>query len=163
MKKVRYLAGAAAGVAPVLGLTIPPGNAVAAVTHDSVVKGKTVSLAHVKTPFNTGDCRNPSSSSAVSSRGFSEVVDGTIGASCISVVLGRLTGRHLDLDMRTRFYSLNNTKIGGDHFNVAKYSPIAGFTDWTHTTTVDAFRACVALVLSTNHASVKHGPICASI
>jgi hypothetical protein len=162
MKKVRYLAGAV-GVAPVLGLMMQPGNGAAAVTHPSADKGKTVSLAHIKA-LNIGDCRNPSEDLVSSSRGFHGTVYGTLGASCISLVYGALGGRHEDLDMRTRFYSLNNKKIGGDHFNhFFSYSPIANTTTWYHTTTTDAFRACIALVLAANHNSVKHGPICGSI
>jgi hypothetical protein len=163
MKKVRYLAGAV-GVAPVLGLMLPPGNGEAAVAHAPVGKGKAVSLAHLKLAGpDIGGCRNPGFASAYSSRGLSELVSGTLGASCISFVAGILHGRHLDLDMRTRFYSYNGRKIGGDHFNVAHYVASHDYTYWNHTTSVNAWRACIALVLAANHNSKKYGAICASI
>jgi hypothetical protein len=163
MKKVRYFAGAV-GVAPVLGLMMPAGNGEAAVTHAPAGKGKAVSLAHLQHAIPTiGGCRNPGFSDASSSRGLQEVVSGTIGGSCISRVAGLLHGRHLNLDMRTRFYSFNGTKIGDDHFNVAHFYSPQDNTIWTHTISVDAWRACIALVLASNHNSKKYGPICASI
>ena len=165
MKKVRYLTGVV-GAAPVLGLITPPGSAGAAVTHAPAANGKTVSLTHVQTrPLNVGGCRNSASlSPRRSADGLSEFIRGTPGASCIAFVSGRLGGRHLNLDMRTRYYSYGGKKIGDDHFNPAQpYSPAFGITSWTHTTTVDAWQACIALVLASNHNSKKYGPVCLSI
>jgi len=159
MKKVRYLAGAV-GVAPVLGLMMPPGNGVAAVTHTPAGKGKAVSLAHLRAtrPDNFGDCPNPRGLFITGRGGFTELVYGQSGHSCISRVSGSLRGDFPSLDMRTRFYNANGGKVGDDHFNTGHFSGRS--TVWTHTTTTFARRACIALVVaSPNHALIV-SPIC---
>ena len=166
MKKVRYLAGAV-GVAPVLGMMMPPGNGVAAVTHTTPDKGKTVSLAHLRAtrpgnfhPRNFSDCPTPRVLFTSRRGSFEELVFGQSRHSCISRVSGSLRGDFPSLDMRTRFYNANGGKVGGDHFNIGHLSPARRSTVWTHTTTTFARRACIALVVaSPNHALIV-SPIC---
>jgi hypothetical protein len=161
MKKVRYLAGVA-GVAPVLGLMIPPGNAVATVKHAPADKGKTVSLAHLRIAHtdNFGNCRSSTGIGSKSSHGLTGYMFGTRSASCIDFVSAFLPGGHTELDMRTRFYNRAGTKIGGDHFDTASRSNTS--TRWKHTTTINAWSVCIALVEASPNHTRKYGDICLS-
>jgi hypothetical protein len=162
MKKVRYLAGAA-GLAPVLGLMMPPGNAAATVTHAPTYKGKTVSLPHLKVahPRNLGDCLSSTRTSSQSPEGILGFMFGTPFHSCIGYVSAALHGGHTQLDMRTRFYNRAGTKIGGDHFNTA-YHGSSGWTSWKHTTKVNAWTVCIALVEASANHTRKYGDVCLS-
>lgn len=160
MKKVRYLAGAA-GVAPVLGLMMPPGNAMATVTHSPAGQGKSVSLVHLRAsarPHNTGGCNSPASITSLTESSLFGTMHGTPGVSCISRVTASLPGGHTELDMRTRYYNFNGGKIGGDHFDTAHRLQFA--TSWRHTDTVFAHKVCIALVEASPKHTWKYGDIC---
>ena len=166
MKKVRYLAGVA-GVTPVLGLMIPAAAGLAATTHGPAARGKTVSLAHLRHvrpgsfhQNNIGDCKAPRGSESATSHGVTEFMWATEFFSCISRVSGILGGNHTSLLMRTRFYSALHRKVGGDHFNVGKFSARENVTHWAHTDQTSAWSACIAIVTaSPSHVRV-YGDVC---
>ncbi len=162
MKKVRYLAGVV-GVAPALGL-MPAGTAANAATHAVAGKGKEVSLVHLKLAPAVGGCAQPLGAGTTSSaKGLYEEISGTYKGSCISFEYGALDGTHTNLDMRTRFYNHSGVKIGGDHYTSGQYNHNLLQTSWDLKVSANARSACIALVLATNHNSVKYGPICASV
>jgi hypothetical protein len=154
MKKVRYAIGAA-GVAPALGLMIPAANAATTVTHAPKQATKTVSLAHGTIPLLT--CHATHSKHALSAHAN---LDGTIwwsGALCVHEQQAFLYKHQTGLTERVRYYS------GGGALEYTGWQ--AGHLGFTSTSfsshpSIYAHEVCQALVLNTNHNTVKYGPVC---
>jgi hypothetical protein len=156
MKKVRVLG--LVGLAPVaVGVALPGANASAAVTHSSKVGTKTVSLIkdeRAESPLascNYGRVQYATSTHAHLSAHIS------YSHRCIRLQRAILDRDQTGLTERTRYYSGGGTRelqtyTGGDL--------LAGETSWTTAPEIFAYQVCQALVLNTNHNSVKYGPIC---
>jgi len=156
MKKVRVLG--LVGLAPVaMGAVLPAVNASAAATHSPRAGTKTVSLMtdeRAESPL--ASCKYGRVQYATSTHTH---LTAHISYShrCIDMQRAILNKDQTGLAERTRYYSAGGTRelqtyTGGNLLN--------GSTSWTTFPEIFAYQVCQALVLNTNHNSVKYGPVC---
>jgi hypothetical protein len=154
MKRVRYAIGAL-GMAPALGLMIPAAaHAAATAPQAPQGAGKTVSLEQRTSPLVT--CGNGHYKTTLNN---ANNFRGTIhySGTCIRSQQAVLYFSKKGLTERTRFYSgggtLERTTWQAGHI-------FRGFTSWYSLPNMYAHEVCEALVLNSNHNTVKYGPDC---
>jgi hypothetical protein len=143
VKKVHFAGYAigALGVAPALGLMVPTGNAVAAVTHTPGKTGKTVSLLHSRIP-RVDTCGQGHSAHAFSPNGNMKGVVYYSG-ECMHETEGILDRSRAGLSMRTRLYSDGGGRV---YSHRTGGSELGGATYFFQVVDRTAGKACEALV-----------------
>ena len=159
MKKVRYAIGAA-GVAPALGLMIPAANAATTVAHAPKNPAKTVSFEHGNKP--DVKCGSNKIQGVFSANGRFHGAVNFSGVNCIHAQWASLNFAKTGLTERTRFYSGNGT-LERTTYQAGRIFHSPTYTFWSSVPNLNALRVCQALVLNSNHNTVKYGPLCYTV
>lgn len=160
MKKVNYALGAL-GLAPAVLLAAVPTATASAAVHGPKKSAKAVSVLRDDHAMPSVTCGSGHHVSNLSTNGHfkNRTFYSLGGGGCVNHVIGALNKSQTGLEMRTRIiHSGIDTSLGFVHGTIA-----SGITAFSMTVNRNAGKTCLALVNSTNHASVKYGPVCDSI